>query len=94
MKDAARLAGRKQVNNWNTTLNNALRSGFLDKAEQGAFKLNAVGENLVAMTLPDGAPARNKNKAAKKTTRKKKTAKKTTTKKKTAKKKSSKSKKV
>lgn len=53
MRDAARLAGRKQVTDWRMTLDNARRSGFLDKAERGAFKLNAVGENLVAITLPD-----------------------------------------
>jgi hypothetical protein len=55
MKDAARQAGREQVKNWNTTLTNALRSGYLDKAERGAFKLNSVGENLVAITLPGNA---------------------------------------
>jgi hypothetical protein len=52
MKDAARQAGRKQVKNWNLTLDNAKRAGYLDKAERGAFRLNAVGENLVAITLP------------------------------------------
>jgi hypothetical protein len=52
MKEAARQAGRKQVRNWNTSLDNARRAGYLDKAERGAFKLNAVGENLVAITLP------------------------------------------
>lgn len=55
MKDAARQAGRKQVNDWSITLSNALRTGYLDKAERGAFKLNSVGENLVAITLPDSA---------------------------------------
>lgn len=52
MKDAARLAGRGQVKDWNMTLNNATRAGYLDRAERGAFKLSAVGENLVAITLP------------------------------------------
>lgn len=52
MKEAARQAGRKQVKNWGITLDNAKRSGYLDKGERGEFKLNAVGENLVAITLP------------------------------------------
>ncbi len=34
------------------TLNNAVNAGYLDKAGRGRFKINAVGENLVAMTLP------------------------------------------
>ena len=55
MKEAARQAGRKQVNDWNMTLNNALRSGYLDKADRGTFTLNSVGENLVAITLPGNA---------------------------------------
>jgi hypothetical protein len=40
------------------TLNNAVALGYFDRAGRGAFKLNAVGENLVAMTLPSsGAEA-------------------------------------
>ena len=46
MKDAARQAARKQVSDWNLTLSNAMRTGYLDKAERGAFRLNSVGENL------------------------------------------------
>lgn len=38
------------------TLSNARASGYFDSAGRGAFKLNAVGENLVAMALP-GADA-------------------------------------
>ena len=34
------------------TLNNAFHSGLLDRPEKGAFSINSVGENLVAMTLP------------------------------------------
>jgi hypothetical protein len=55
MKDAARQAARRQVNDWSITLSNAMRTGYLDKGERGAFKLNSVGENLVAITLPDNA---------------------------------------
>lgn len=52
MKDAARLAKWGQVRDWNKTLNNATGAGYLDRAERGTFKLSAVGENLVAITLP------------------------------------------
>jgi len=34
------------------TLRNAANAGLLDKAERGAFSINSVGENLVAVTLP------------------------------------------
>ena len=34
------------------TLNNARNLGYFDSAGRGEFKLNAVGENLVAMALP------------------------------------------
>ena len=37
-----------------TTLNNAVALGYFDRGGRGEFKLNAVGENLVAMTLPSG----------------------------------------
>lgn len=69
MKEAARLASRKQVKDWNKTLNNATGAGYLDRAERGAFRLNAVGENLVAMTLP--GTVWGKAKAAKKKGKKK-----------------------
>ncbi len=57
MKEAARQAGRRQVNDWNITLNNAKNSGYLDSVGKGRFKLNAVGENLVAMALPANGPS-------------------------------------
>src|SRR5262245_56935542 len=76
MKEATRqVGGRKQVKDWNMTLNNALRSGFLDRAERGTFKLNAVGENLVAITLPGDAGNGTRNGGgSKKTTAKQRTA--------------------
>lgn len=62
MKEAARLAGRPQVTRWNMTLTNAKNAGYLDAAGGGKYKLSSVGENLVAITLPDGeAPARSKS---------------------------------
>lgn len=53
--DACRKAGRARLQNPGLTLRNAHRSGLLDRADRGAFSINAVGENLVAMTLPSGA---------------------------------------
>lgn len=57
--DACRLAQRKRPTNAGQTLINAAYYGYLDKAEEaGQYKLNAVGENLVAMTLPGGVPSK------------------------------------
>lgn len=81
MKDAARLAVWGQVNNWNMTLHNATRAGYLDKADRGGFKLSSVGENLVAITLPGNGVTNGGNgggtgrKPAKKKTTPKKTTK-------------------
>jgi hypothetical protein len=52
LQEAARLAGRKRLTNPKSTLNNATGQGYLDRASRGEFSINAVGENLVAMTLP------------------------------------------
>lgn len=52
LQDAARLVGRNRFNSPKNTLNNAKKQGYLDAADRGAFKINTVGENLVAMTLP------------------------------------------
>lgn len=54
--EACRLADRTRLQNPGQTLRNAMRDGLLDRAERGAFKINAVGENLVAMALPTGTP--------------------------------------
>ena len=35
------------------TLNNAVNQGYMDRVARGQYKVNAVGENLVSMTLPD-----------------------------------------
>lgn len=55
MREAARLAGRPQVERWNMTLTNAKNAGYLDAAGDGKFKLSSVGENLVAITLPNNS---------------------------------------
>lgn len=57
MREAARLAGRAQVQRWNMTLTNAKNAGYLDTAGTGKYKLSSVGENLVAITLPGDGPA-------------------------------------
>jgi len=54
--EAARLAGRKRPSNARFTLNNAKKAGYLDGASAGKFRINSVGENLVAMTLPGNNP--------------------------------------
>lgn len=57
--DACRKTNYKRPPAPDQTLRNAVNAGLLDKAERGAFSVNSVGENLVAVTLPgDGtAPA-------------------------------------
>jgi len=50
--DACRKAGRERPQKPYFTLNNAFHAGLLDRPDKGSFSLNAVGENLVALTLP------------------------------------------
>jgi hypothetical protein len=65
LQEATRKSGRDRFTNPLQTLNNAHTLGLLDRGpEKGTFVINSVGENLVAMTLPDGS-------VAKKTPRKK-----------------------
>lgn len=52
LQEAARLTGRRRPPKPLVTLNNAKTLGYLDAPERGQFRLNTVGENLVAMTLP------------------------------------------
>ncbi len=69
------------------TLPNAASSGYFDATgESGKYKLNPVGHNLVAHSLPTGSDTAPRRRRAKKTTAKKATAKKATAKKATAKK--------
>src|SRR5262249_26601912 len=51
LKHAGRQAGRGIGTRPIMTLNNAYQQGYLDRAEKGKFALNAVGQNLVVMTL-------------------------------------------
>ncbi len=52
LQEATRLAGRKRLVKPHMTLVNAKNQGYLDKVGAGQFRVNTVGENLVAMTLP------------------------------------------
>jgi hypothetical protein len=75
LQQAARKAGRERFTNPRTTLFNAHTLGLLDKgAEKATFTINSVGENLIAMTLPDGSAG---GKPGKKKKKKKKKVKKT-----------------
>ena len=51
LKAAGRLSGYGQATDWRATLNNAMRSGYFNRAGRGEFALSSVGENLVAITL-------------------------------------------
>lgn len=58
LNDAARLVGRKRPADATSTLNNAKNSGYLDSVGKGNFEINSVGENLVAITLPNNISER------------------------------------
>lgn len=64
--DACRKAAVRRPTNPGQTLRNAAHAGYLDRAETGKYRLNSVGENLVAMVLPEsgGAPKPKKKKKA------------------------------
>jgi len=71
LSDAARLANRRRPSRH--ALANAKRSGYLDAVGNGEYKVNTVGENLVAITLPGSASesptARSPRKRTKKASR-------------------------
>lgn len=62
--EAARLAGRNRPSNPRFTLNNAKNAGYLDVATTGKYRINSVGENLVAMALPGSNSEASPNRAA------------------------------
>jgi hypothetical protein len=78
---AARLAGRKPrftIKKARFTLNNAKNAGYLDGVTTGKYRINSVGENLVAMALPgNGSENSSARSSGKKKIGKKKTARKT-----------------
>lgn len=59
--DACRKADRKRPKRPAQVLVNGYHEGLLDRGERGQYRLNSVGENLVAMVLPgDGERAARK----------------------------------
>jgi len=77
LNEAARQADWARFVKPANTLNNVYnQSGYLNKVEHGKYKLNAVGENLVAMVLPDNGDSKvvkkkKRNNIVKKTNKKK-----------------------
>jgi len=55
--DACRKATRRRPKTPAQVLVNAYHQGFLDRGERGQYRLNSVGENLVAMVLPSDGSA-------------------------------------
>jgi hypothetical protein len=76
LQDACRKAGRERFKSPSQTLINARNSGLLDNAGRGAYAINTVGENLVAMTLPERTADSSGAKSKRKTTKGKKDLKK------------------
>jgi hypothetical protein len=65
---AVRVVNRDRLRNPGQTLNNAYHLGLFDKTgERGVYGLNTVGENLVAVILPDGGSLIQTTRPAKRT---------------------------
>lgn len=72
--EACRMVQRRRPNHPAQVLVNTLAQGLLDKSERGQYRINSVGENLVAMVLPSqdsGGVKRPAKKAANKAPKKK-----------------------
>ena len=54
LQEACRQVDRDRLRKPAQTLINAHSQGLLDRGERGAYTINTVGENLVAMALPAG----------------------------------------
>jgi hypothetical protein len=63
--NAARMVNWSRPSRPAQTLGNAHAAGYLDKAAHGSYAINAVGENLVAMAMPGGAPPQSRKVKAK-----------------------------
>ena len=74
LRNATRMVNRERLKRPDQTLVNAHNAGLFDKAGRGAYSVNTVGENLVAMALPGGAtgatPSRKQARSKKKSRRK------------------------
>lgn len=77
LQDAARLSQHRRLQNPAKTVANAISTGLMDSAGRGLYRINTVGENLVAMVLPDvtraGSGSTLKRKSVKKAVKKAKT---------------------
>ncbi len=75
--DACRKADRKRPARPAQVLVNTYAAGLLDKGERGQYRLNSVGENLVAMVLPEtqGSEPRSPGPSRKRVTSRKKSVK-------------------
>jgi hypothetical protein len=76
--DACRKAGRERPKFPNEIMANAKNYGLIDKTGQGLYEINAVGENLVAVSMPTSGHGNSgsKRNTTKKAAPKKKSAKK------------------
>ncbi len=76
LQEATRLAGRARLVKPSKTFSNAVFAGLLDSAGRGLWKINTVGENLVAIVLPGDLKGNSvvKKKSVKKSTPKTKTS--------------------
>lgn len=61
LQDACRLSNRDRLGRPAQTLVNAFTAGYFDKSEHGKYRLNTVGENLVAMVLPASDSGKKQN---------------------------------
>lgn len=75
LTDACRKAERRRPTRPSQTMVNAYAGGLFDKEGSGVYRLNSVGENLVAMVLPgtDAAGSAGTKKAKGKSRSKRKT---------------------
>jgi hypothetical protein len=62
--DACRKVSRKRPKTPSQVLVDAYHNGLLDRRERGQYRLNSVGENLVAMVLPAGGKSDTPRQAA------------------------------
>jgi len=76
LQEACRLSNRKRFTGAITVLHNAEKAGLLDKLGGGQFKINAVGENLVAMGMPAAGISRVRKITSKKNSTRKKSSRK------------------
>lgn len=65
LQEACRKVGRGRIRFLRQTLVNAHMQGLLDRAERGAYSINTVGENLVAVALPSGGASLGKKREKK-----------------------------